>query len=91
MEEPGRLQSMGSQRVGHDSATPLVLVRGNVVHFYVSLQNRIADGKRDLNASRSPCCQETTASRVVCYRVQRDHVVSLFKTHNTAPTFRINT
>ena len=23
MEEPGRLQSMGSQRVGHDSATEL--------------------------------------------------------------------
>ena len=23
MEEPGRLQSMGSQRVGHDSATSL--------------------------------------------------------------------
>ena len=25
MEEPGRLQSMGSKRVGHDSATPLQL------------------------------------------------------------------
>ena len=24
MEEPGRLQSMGSQRVGHDSATSLL-------------------------------------------------------------------
>ena len=26
MEEPGRLQSMGSQRVGHDQATSLHLV-----------------------------------------------------------------
>jgi len=69
----------------------LVLVRGKVAHFYVSLQNRIADGKTDLNVCRNPCCQDTTASRVVCYRVQRGHVVSLFKTHNTAPTFRIDT
>ena len=26
MEEPGRLQSMGSQRVGHDWATPLPFI-----------------------------------------------------------------
>ena len=28
MEEPGRLQSMGWQRVGHDSATSLSYIRG---------------------------------------------------------------
>ena len=28
MEEPGRLQSMGSQRVGHDLATSLHLEKG---------------------------------------------------------------
>ena len=29
MEEPGRLQSMWSQRVRHDSATSLTYIRGN--------------------------------------------------------------
>ena len=41
MEEPGRLQSMGSQRVGHDWATPLV-------HCKVSNYLK--------TCSASPCC-----------------------------------
>ena len=34
-EEPGRLQSMGSQRVGHDRATFLSLSVMMYCHFYV--------------------------------------------------------
>ena len=33
-EEPGRLQSMGSQRVGHDLATNTFTFQG---HFYVNI------------------------------------------------------
>ena len=38
MEEPGRLQSMGLQRVGHDQATPLFLSEHTwCVPFYCSV------------------------------------------------------
>ena len=36
MEEPGRLQSMGSQRVGHDGATSLILGLVNCV-IYINI------------------------------------------------------
>ena len=35
MEEPGRLQSVGSQRVGHDLMTLLPLLENELVYFWL--------------------------------------------------------
>ena len=45
MEEPGRLQSMGSQRVGHDAATELNLLITVEIYF---LCNHVLDISQNL-------------------------------------------
>ena len=49
-EEPGRLQSMGSQRVGHNRATSL--------SFFLSYYTGMADSIIDLSLSPLPEGQE---------------------------------
>ena len=52
MEEPGRLQSMGSQRVGHDWATSLFLF-----HFLSRAQEPYPGHKRILPGDSTPWSQ----------------------------------
>ena len=48
MEEPDRLQSMGSQRVGHDWATSLSSLSEELKNKYAEANNKIIEIKNSL-------------------------------------------
>ena len=95
-EEPGRLQSMGSQRVGHHWATSLSLTRKRVsVHLFINkaiftFKNRtsfLTKGQKPIRLFSSTlqqmsCCYHTFEVALICwYKIQRGNYKWILTCH----------